>query len=46
MAPLVVNSMLVSQQCISDTVSLNRNTERARLCVNWLMKIHQMLAEI
>jgi len=41
---LVVNSMLVSQQYTSDKVSLNRNTHRTRLYINWRMKINQMLA--
>ena len=36
---LTVSSMLMNQQYILNKVSLNRNTHKTKLCIDWLMKM-------
>ena len=37
MVRLAVSLMLMSQQCILNKVSLNRNTHKTKLCVHWFI---------
>ena len=36
---LAMSSVLINQQYILDKVSLNRDTHKKKLCIDWLMKI-------
>lgn len=36
---LAVSSMLMNQQHILNKLSLNRNTDKARFWISWLMKM-------
>ena len=36
---LAVTSLLMNQQYVLNKVSLNRNTQKTRLCIDWLVKM-------